>query len=102
LTHVLAPHENAEQPVVMVVDNFRIHSAKAVNAWFQNHRSQLRLYFFPTCAPRLNPIERVWRHFRRHVTDNYFFRTMARLMAAGEAFIPELAESPAIILSIVA
>jgi len=102
LNQVLALHANDTCSIVMVVDNFRIHQAKAVKAWLQSHRSQLRLYFLPTYAPRLNPIERVWRHFRRNVTDNYFFRTMSRLMAAVEAFLSELAESPHVILRIVA
>lgn len=102
LNQVLAFHEKDECPVVMVVDNFRIHQAKAVKAWLKNHRTDLRLYFLPTYSPRLNPIERVWRHFRRNVTDNYFFRTMARLMVAVESFISEMAESPEVILKIVA
>jgi putative transposase len=102
LNQVLALHQNDSCPVVIVADNFRIHSAKAVNTWLQSHRTQLRLYFLPTYAPRLNPIERVWRHFRRNVTDNYFFHTMARLLAAVESFLSEMAESPAVILSIVA
>lgn len=102
LQQVWALHEHDGRRVVIVVDNFRIHGAKAVQAWLQSHRSLIRLYFLPTYAPRLNPIERVWRHFRRNVTDNYFFRTMARLMAAVESFLSELAESPDIVLSIVA
>lgn len=102
LKQVLALHEGDVRPIVIVVDNFRIHSAKAVQAWLRSHRRQLRLYFLPTYAPRLNPIERVWRHFRRNVTDNYFFRTMPRLMAAVEAFLSEMAESPQIIRNIVA
>ncbi len=102
LNQVMAWHENDGRKIVVVVDNFRIHHAKAVQAWLQRHRTQLRLYFLPTYAPRLNPIERVWRHFRRNVTDNYFFRTLSRLMTAVESFLSELAESPAIILNIVA
>lgn len=102
LSQVLAFHAKEQSKVVIVVDNFRIHQAKAVKAWLKNHRTCLRLYFLPTYSPRLNPIERVWRHFRRNVTDNYFFRTMTRLMAAVEAFISEMAESPDVILKIVA
>lgn len=102
LHQVVAFHEKDQGPVVVVVDNFRIHQAKAVKAWLHDHRTHLRLYFLPTYSPRLNPIERVWRHFRRNVTDNYFFRTMARLMAAVEAFLCEMAESPEVILKIVA
>ena len=102
LKQVLAWHENETCQVVMVVDNLRIHPAKAVPAWLQSHRLQIRLYFLPTYAPRLNPIERVWRHFRRNVTDNYFFRSMSHLRAAVESFLSEPAESPDVLLSIVA
>ena len=102
LNQVVAFHEKDQGQVVVVVDNFRIHHAKAVKAWLRTHHTRLRLYFLPTYSPRLNPIERVWRHFRRNVTDNYFFRTLARLRAAVEAFISELAESPEVILKIIA
>lgn len=102
LQQVLACHAAEATPVVMVVDNYRIHKAKAVQEWQRRHRHELRLYFLPTYAPRLNPIERVWRHFRRNVTDNYFFKTMARLMRAVEAFLTELAGAPAVVLNIVA
>jgi putative transposase len=56
----------------------------------------------PTYSPRLNPIERVWRHFRRNVTDNFYFGTLARLMTAVKAFLADLASSPTAILSIIA
>jgi len=101
LSQVVAFHAKDHAKVVMVVDNFRIHQAKAVKTWLESHR-RLRLYFLPTYSPRLNPIERVWRHFRRNVTDNYFFRTMSRLVAAVEAFISEMTESPDVIRKIVA
>ena len=102
LRRVLALHARQTKRIVIVADNFRIHKAKAVCAWLRDHRQRIRLYFLPTYAPHLNPIERVWRHFRRNVTDNYFFHTMRRLMAAVDAFLSELAQSPAIIWKIVA
>jgi transposase len=102
LTEVWECHAAEATQVVMVLDNYRIHKAKAVQEWQHRHRSQVRLYFLPTYAPRLNAIERVWRHFRRNVTDNFFFKTMVRLMQAVEAFLNELALSPAIVLNIVA
>jgi transposase len=102
LKQVWACHAAEATRVVMVLDNYRIHKAKAVQEWLRRHRAQFRLYFLPTYSPRLNPIERVWRHFRRNVTDNYFFRTMVRLMRAVETFLIELAGAPAIILKIIA
>ena len=102
LQQVLAQHQQPPVKIVIVLDNFRIHKARAVQIWLRAHRAQLRLYFLPTYSPRLNPIERVWRHFRRNVTDNYYFGTLARLMTAVKAFLTELARSPSVILSIIA
>ncbi len=102
LQQVVAQHQLTPVKIVIVVDNFRIHTAQAVQAWLRTRRAQLRLYFLPTYSPRLNPIERVWRHFRRNVTDNFYFGTLPRLMTAVQAFLTELAWSPAIILSIIA
>lgn len=102
LKQIMECHAMEATKLVMVVDNYRIHKAKAVQEWCRRHRTLFRLYFLPTYSPRLNPIERVWRHFRRNVTHNYFFKTMARLMRAVQAFLTELAGAPASVLQIVA
>lgn len=101
LEQVLAGHLSDAGRVVIVVDNFKIHTAKAVQEWLQRHRARLRLYFLPTYSPRLNPIERIWHHVRRNVTDNYYFKTMRRLMAALEAFLAELVAQPATVRHII-
>jgi transposase len=102
LQQVVAHHKQTPVKIVIVLDNFRIHKAKAVQTWLHAHRTQLRLYFLPTYSPRLNPIERVWHHFRRNVTDNFYFGTLPRLMTAVRAFLTELARSPKVILTIIA
>jgi transposase len=102
LQQVVTGHEAVPVKIVIVVDNFRIHLAKAVQAWLTRHRAHLRLYFLPTYSPRLNPIERLWHHFRRNVTDNFYFGTMKRLMNAVNAFLMELASTPMVILNIIA
>lgn len=98
---LLAQHAHDPVKLVLVVDNFRIHKAKAVHAMLGKFRKFIRLYFLPTYSPQLNPIERVWRHFRRNVTDNVFFKTMPRLLKAVESFLAELATQPDIVLSII-
>lgn len=102
LHQLVAQHTQTPVKIVIVLDNFRIHKAKAVQAWLRIHRAQLRLYFLPTYSPRLNPIERIWRHFRRNVTDNFYFGTSLRLMTAVQTFLTQLAGSPRVILSIIA
>lgn len=102
LKAVLAAHANDTRKVVIVLDNFRIHKAKAVAEMLRKFKSQLRLYFLPTYSPQLNPIERLWRHCRRNVTDNTFFRSMTRLLAAIQAFLTELTGLPETVQRIVA
>lgn len=97
LNQVLAGYTEEETRVV-VLDNFGIDKAKAVREWQRRHRREFRVYLVPTYSPRLNSIERVWRYFRRKVTDNYFLKTMARLMYAVEAFLVELAQAPALVM----
>ncbi len=102
LHQLVTQHKHTPVKIVIVLDNFRIHKAKAVQAWLHTHRVQLRLYFLPTYSPRLNPIERVWRHFRRNVTDNFYFGTLPRLMTAVKAFLTKLAGSPSVLVGIIA
>ena len=45
--------------ISVVVDNYCIHQAKAVEQWLAHH-PRLTLLWFPTSCPRANPIERVF------------------------------------------
>jgi transposase len=102
LKAVLVAHADEPTKVVIVLDNYRIHKAKAVGELLRKFKARLRLYFLPTYSPQLNPIERLWRHCRRGVTDNTFFRSMTRLLTAVQAFLAELTASPDTVRSIVA
>jgi transposase len=101
LQALLAAHTD-DRKIVLVLDNYRIHKAKAVGELVRKFKARLRLYFLPTYSPQLNPIERLWRHCRRNVTDNTFFRSIKRLLAAIQAFLDELAGLPETVQRIVA
>jgi putative transposase len=45
--------------VYVVVDNYKIHKAKAVEQWLAKH-PRVKLLFLPTYCPRANPIERAF------------------------------------------
>jgi transposase len=58
------------QRIYVVVDNYKIHTAKAVEEWFAKHpRVQLR--FLPTYGPRANPIERAFGDVHDLCTRNH-------------------------------
>ena len=62
---------------------------------------RLILLYLPTYAPWLNPIEMLWRHFRREVTHCELFETVKALLEAAQAFFDRYAMMPQQVLSII-
>jgi transposase len=80
LERLLKVYPNA--PVIHVVlDNFRIHSSKQVQAWMEEKGQRIRLHFLPPYCPDHNKIERKWRDLHANVTRNHRRRTIEELMA---------------------
>ncbi len=57
-----------EGTVYVAWDNADTHEDDEVEAVVRVACGRLILLYLPTYAPRLNPIEMLWRHFRREVT----------------------------------
>jgi transposase len=59
---------DVEQPIIMVVDNLRVHHAKAVTTWLNQVNAKtpgrIRLVFLPPYSPQLNPAEWVWQNVK--------------------------------------
>lgn len=62
---------------------------------------RLVLLYLPTYSPWLNPIEMLWRHFRREVTHCELFETMAALLAATTEFFARYNREPQKLLPII-
>jgi transposase len=54
----------------VVVDNYKIHKAQAVDRWLAAH-PRFELVFLPTYCPRASPIERIFGDVHDHVTRNH-------------------------------
>jgi putative transposase len=100
LQQILDQHGDDPLKIVVVVDNYRIHKAQPVLQMLAAVKDRLRLYFLPTYAPELNPIEQLWHYFREQVTSNYFFKTLSRLHATADRFFADLSRSPERLLSL--
>jgi len=73
----------------IVLDNFRIHSSKQVQAWMKEHGQRIRLHFLPPYCPDHNKIERKWRDLHAAVTRNHRHTTIEQLMAAVKRWLNE-------------
>ena len=73
----------------VVLDNFRIHSSKLVQAWMKENGRRIRLHFLPPYCPDHNRIERQWRDLHADVTRNHRCETMEELMKNVEWWLRE-------------
>jgi transposase len=56
--------------IFVVVDNYKIHKAKAVEQWLKWH-SRIELVYLPTYCPKANPIERAFGDMHDKCTRNH-------------------------------
>src|SRR5262245_35572891 len=72
--------------VYVVVDNYGIHKAKAVERWLAAH-PRFELLFLPTYCPQANPIERAFAAVHDKCTRNHHRRHLAELVEDVERHI---------------
>jgi transposase len=87
--------------VYVAWDNAITHQDDEVEAVVRAAASRLVLLYLPTYSPWLNPIELLWRHFRREVTHCELFETLQLLLAAAQDFFDRYAQCPERVLSII-
>ena len=63
--------------------------------------SRIVLLSLPTYRQWLNPIEMMWRHFRREVTHCELFKTMPALLTAARECFDRFNQRPQQILSVI-
>lgn len=76
LAYLLAVYPEGE--ILLVVDNARYHTSKAVVAWLKEHPRVFLLYL-PARRPDLNPVEQIWKHLKQAVAANRSFPDLLTL-----------------------
>lgn len=71
------------QQLYVVVDNYRIHKAKAVAQWLAMH-PRIELLYLPTYCPKANPIERVFWEVHDKCTRNHRRKKICQLVGDVE------------------
>lgn len=88
LERLLKRYPNATA-IHVVLDNFRIHSSKQVQAWMKQNGQRIRLHFLPPYCPDDNKIERKWRDLHAGVTRNHRCKSIAELMSNVEQWLKD-------------
>ena len=77
------------------------HQDDEVEAVVRGAADRLVLLYLPTYSPWLNPIEMLWRHFRREVTHCELFVSVKALLSAAQDFFDRYNLIPQQVLSII-
>ena len=66
------------------VDNAQYYHVRSLKEYLS--KTNVRLYFFPPCSPNLNPIERLWRFFKKKVLCNRYISEYSDFVRACKNF----------------
>jgi transposase len=87
----LARRYRKAKKIHLVLDNFRIHSSKAVQASKARWGTRVVLHFLPPYCPDHNRIERTWKDLHDNVTRNHTCQDMDELMACVTSYLNQRA-----------
>jgi transposase len=87
--------------IFVAMDNASTHQDDEVEAVLRAAAGRLVLLYLPTYSPWLNPIEMLWRQFRREVTHCELFESVKALLVAARAFFDRYNQQPDEVLSII-
>lgn len=95
LKNIIANHEGK---TVIILDNARIHHAKLLKPFLNEHSNRLTLVFLPAYSPNLNMIEELWGWLKSSVINNVFFETLEDIKTAVRGFIKWLNNNSHIVI----
>ena len=87
--------------IVLVMDNFGIHSSQITQEELALHKDRLSVFFLPSYSPQLNLIERLWKQVRHKVTHNHLFESIEATVRAVCRYIYYLKWTPTAVQSII-
>ena len=96
LEHLLCVYPTV--PIILVVDNFSSHTAKAVQAWLAEH-SRVQLFYLPKYCSHLNPVEAIWRQLKGTIAANRLYASMQLLLETVHCYFAELTPAAALRLA---
>ena len=97
LEALLEKHPN--DTIYVTWDNANTHQDDEVEAVVRGAAGRLILLYLPTYSPWLNPIEMLWRYFRREVTHCELFENIKALPSAPYDFFEQCNHQPEKVLS---
>lgn len=85
-----------EKKVFLIVDGHPSHKAKIIQAFIEENKEKIELFFLPPYSPELNPDELTWAHVKSKVAKTAV-QTKGELKSAVKKVLCSLQKSPQIV-----
>ncbi|WP_335872527.1 IS630 family transposase [Bacillus sp. 2205SS5-2] len=87
------------EKIVMILDNARIHHAKRIQPFLEQHKNLLTLVYLPPYSPNLNMIEELWGWLKSSVINNVFFDSVQKIRKAVQGFVRHINKTPEVTMN---
>jgi len=71
----------------MVLDNARIHHAKLIQPFLEQHATRLEFVFLPPYSPKFNIVEGLWKWMKADVINNVFYHNVKEIRSNVKSFM---------------
>ena len=85
--------DSSEKKVYMIVDNLRVHHAKWVTQWIEEHKEQIAIFYLPPYSPEFNPDEYLNQDYKRNANKNSIPTTQAQLRENTQKYMLEISQN---------
>ena len=85
--------DSSDKKVYMIVDNLRVHHAKLVTAWVEEHKDKIALFYLPPYSPEFNPDEYLNQDYKRNANKNNIPFTKTQLRKNTQKYMDELSQN---------
>lgn len=79
--------KDTDHKVLLIVDNLRVHHAKVVTAWLEEHKDEIELFFLPPYSPEHNPDEYLNSDLKRDIGKKLMPRSECELEHNARSFL---------------
>lgn len=86
--------DSSTKKVYMILDNLRVHHAKVVKAWIEEHKEDIELFYLPAYSPDLNPDEYLNQDYKQSANRHCVPTTKKELESNTRAYMDTLANNP--------
>jgi transposase len=87
--------QEARRKVFLILDRLRVHRARQVQDWLDEHRTEIEVFYLPAYSPELNPDEGLNADLKQAVTRTAPARSKPQLKRAAINHMRKLSKAPA-------